>query len=146
MIRSHTRSPPVLPPKPIHHPPQRRPRLLRPRRQWLALSVSLLWIRAHHAALLRALWRACELLTLCRCASELRLRTAILRHFHAGALLLVRALGRKVLRRRVGVVVERGRLWVALLLAVWVVGLLLRVEGEVVLGHLAVAAALGVGY
>jgi hypothetical protein len=44
------------------------------------------------------------------------------------------------------VVVQRRRLGVALLLAVGVVRILLGVEGEVVLGDLAVAAAFGVGY
>jgi hypothetical protein len=156
MIRSHTRISLVLPPKPIHHPPQRRPRLLRPRRQLLALTVSLLRIRAHNAALLWSLWCACKLLALWRCVSKLLalrrrrasklLRTPILRHLHPGSLLLIRALGRKILRRRIGVVVQRGRLGVALLLALWVVGILLGVESEVVLGDLAVAAALRVGY
>jgi hypothetical protein len=146
MIRSHTRISLLLPPKPIHHPPQRRPRLLRPRRQLLALIVSLLRIRAHNAALLWTLRCACELLALRRRRTSKLLRAPILRHLHPGSLLLIRALGRKILRRRIGVVVQRRRLGVALLLAVGVVRILLGVEGEVVLGDLAVAAAFGVGY
>lgn len=71
-----------------------------------------------------------------------------MRHFHAWPLLLVRLvrrLGREVLGRRIAAVVEgRGfRIGAALSLlvglAIGVVGLLLGVESEVVLGYLAVA-------
>jgi hypothetical protein len=133
---------PHLPPKPPHNPPQLLLRLLRPRRQ--SLTLPLLDISTHHAALLRPLGRTIH-------------GRAILRHLHA---LLVRARlactgGRKVLRRRVCVVIHgrgfgvragAGALCVRGLLALRVVGLFLGVEGEVILGDLAVAFAFRVGY
>jgi hypothetical protein len=138
--------------KSIHHPPQRRLRLLRPRRQ--LLTCSLFDITSHHPTLLPSL-RCCIRRSLWRRRSiHSSLRRSILRHLHA---LLVRVHFRRSLRREIAwrrlAVVHWWRLsvwrsaWLRMrLLARRVVALGLGVEGEVVLGDLAVAFAFGVGY
>jgi len=132
---------PLLPPKPIHKPPQRRLRLLRPRRQLLlALNISLSTPASHNTILLPSLRSSDTALLPWR---------SIHRHLHALRFRLPRR--RKVLRRRITLVQRRGLRVLSLLcvlrvlLALRVIWVRLCVEGEVVLGDLAVALAFGVG-
>lgn len=137
-------------PKPLRKPPQHGLRILRrPRRQRLA-QLDIRIPVTDNAALLGALGRR-----------HLRRRRSVRRHLHLLAGLLVwvhlgRAGGRrrKVLGRGVGAVVHGGRLGPRAVLALLVgcgagallIRVLRRVEGEVVLGGLAVAFALVPAY
>jgi hypothetical protein len=128
--------------KPIHHTPQRRFRLLWPRRQLLWRLTLLHITTPYNTALLLALRR--------------RSTAAILRHFHFACCGIgFRTSWRRIVLwwrfaiihwRRPG---ER-RTWLLLLLWVWlaigIVALWLCVKSKVILGDLAVAFTFRVGY